>query len=146
MDSKFNNKLYKLWVNARYFHKGEFCKDWDLYINFENWAYLNGYENGARLKRIDKTKLYQPDNCHFLLGKTEYNTPLYREWVKMKYRSNYEVCSEWTQFPNFEVWALKNGYKPGYKVAIVNAYKYNVFTGESTYIWHPITTKFIVKK
>lgn len=142
MVNKFQTRLYKLWLNCRHTHKGEFCEAWKRYDTFENWAYDNGFQEGARLKRIDKTKPYGPDNCQFLLGRTEYNTPLFRVWAKMMYRSKYPVCSEWTQFPNFEVWALENGYKDGMKLVIVRANTYNTFTGECTYEWNPITTRF----
>lgn len=148
MYEKFTSKLYKLWINKRFQNKGAFVPEWDDYDNFENWAYANGYEEGARLKRLDKTKPFGPTNCQFLLGKTEYNTPLYRIWVKMCYRSKYEVCAEWKQFPNFEAWALANGYNPDEQMDlyITRAYKYDSFTGVFEYMWHPICVKFERKR
>ena len=142
MYEKFTSKLYKIWLNKRYNYKNQFEPEWDNYDNFENWAYANGYEENARLKRIDPTKPFGPDNCQLLLGKTEYNTPLYRIWTKIKYKSKYELCEEWSHFPNFEVWALSNGYSEDKDLFIVQPLDYNTFTGEAKYMWHPNCCKF----
>lgn len=142
MYDKFTNKLYKIWLNKRHNYKDQFVTEWDDYDVFENWAYDNGYEQGARLKRINPKLPFGPDNCQFLIGKTEYNTPLYRIWVKMKYKSKYDICGEWSNFPNFEVWALSNGYEDGKDLFITQPKTHNTFTGEYHYEWNPQCCNF----
>lgn len=150
MEDKYkNNKLYRIWLNTRYNNKNEFVDEWNTFVNFENWAITQGYEEGARLKRLDKTKPYGPNNCQFLIGKTEYNTHLYRIWVKIKYKSKYPICSEWSQFPNFEAWALSHGYEENtpdkLDLFIERANTYDPYTGTFTYEWNPMCCKFGVK-
>lgn len=146
MDKKYETTLYRLWLNTRYRNKGEFCETWNRFSNFEAWANANGFQEGARLKRLNKTKPYSPTNCQFLIGKTEYNTELYRIWSKMMYHSKYNVCHEWRQFPNFEAWALSNGYEPGTKLFIERANKYDPYTGVYSYEWNPMCCKFRTKE
>ena len=74
-------KLYRLWTSLKercystnapsykyYGAKGvTMWSEWkDNVVAFSNWAESNGYTSEAILKRIDKSKGYQPDNCKFL--------------------------------------------------------------------------------
>jgi hypothetical protein len=74
-----NTPLYGVWQHLRaicrenntnepgykyYGAKGiRFCQEWELYSEFYRWASINGYKPGMHIRRKDKTKNYEPDNC-----------------------------------------------------------------------------------
>lgn len=43
------------------------CDEWkENYLNFKNWALLNGYKDGLTIDRIDPKGNYEPNNCQWL--------------------------------------------------------------------------------
>lgn len=71
-------KLYGVWKamkqrcsnpnNKDYYDYGgrgiTVCESWKKdYLEFHNWAYDNGYEEGLTLDRIDVNDGYKPSNC-----------------------------------------------------------------------------------
>lgn len=57
-----NNKGFK-----NYGGRGiKICKSWNKFINFREWALLNGYEEGFDLDRKDNSKGYNEENCRFV--------------------------------------------------------------------------------
>ena len=78
---KSSTKLYKKWEdlksrclnkNNRNFHnyggRGiTVCIEWlKDYMNFYNWAVLNGYTEGLQIDRINNDGNYEPNNCRFI--------------------------------------------------------------------------------
>lgn len=61
-------KLYKMWLGIKHraYQYPGFCEDWNEYETFKKWALDNGYEDGKRFRRIDKSKGFNPDNCEFI--------------------------------------------------------------------------------
>lgn len=47
--------------------------DWELFDNFEKWAFENGYNNSLTIDRIDTNGNYCPNNCRFVDMKTQNN-------------------------------------------------------------------------
>lgn len=47
------------------------CDEWHDKKAFVNWAFQNGYSKEMRLKRIDTTKGYSPENCKFVTCNTK---------------------------------------------------------------------------
>ena len=42
-----------------------FCREWNDFLPFYNWAIKNGYKKGLTLDRIDNDGNYESDNCRF---------------------------------------------------------------------------------
>lgn len=42
------------------------CADWRQYVNFRDWAFNNGWEDGLTIDRFDSDDDYRPDNCRWL--------------------------------------------------------------------------------
>ena len=87
---KTNTRLYGVWKNMRercsnpnnknyknYGGRGvNVCKEWDNFLDFYNWAILNGYNKDAKrgectLDRIDVNGNYEPKNCRFVSMKIQ---------------------------------------------------------------------------
>lgn len=106
------------------------CEEWEEYLNFSIWAKANGYNDTLMLKRHDRTKSYEPQNCYWGdkpdRRKThgEHDTRLFNIWRGMKQRClnpksvkykdyggrGIKVCDEWLEYLNFSTWAKSNGY------------------------------------
>ena len=69
IDEKPHGKpIYFVWKHTIYRCKKSnhltMCQEWaNSFHTFYNWAINNGYQSGLRIKRIDRTKGYSPDNC-----------------------------------------------------------------------------------
>lgn len=62
MRTRCNNPNSKEWAN--YGGRGiKICRDWNVFINFFEWAMFNGYEENLTLERKDVNKGYCPENC-----------------------------------------------------------------------------------
>lgn len=54
--------LYNKWCVSNF--RGMLCDEWkDNFQAFYDWAMANGYKEGLYLLRIDRSKVFSPDNC-----------------------------------------------------------------------------------
>jgi hypothetical protein len=104
-----------------------FHEDWNDFDVFSDWALANGYAKGKTIEMNDKDASFSPENC-FFSSKFQHHgmsqSRLYKEWRSMLLRCNtpshksykdyggrgISVCPQWHEFPNFQEWALANGY------------------------------------
>jgi hypothetical protein len=64
-----NHKQYKDWGGRGI----SYCKEWELFLNFYNWAMSNGYEEGLQIDRINNDGNYEPNNCRWVTSKVNMN-------------------------------------------------------------------------
>lgn len=104
-----------------------FYDDWNDFDVFSDWALDNDYAKGKTIELIDKNASFSPENCFFSSRFQHHGmsqSRLYKEWRGMLLRcttpshKSYKdyggrgisVCTQWHEFPNFQEWALANGY------------------------------------
>ncbi len=75
-----NRRIFECWENmkqrcdrpnrkdSKYYHeKGiTYCKEWEIYENFQEWALNNGYKDNLTLDRKDGSLPYCPENCRWI--------------------------------------------------------------------------------
>lgn len=49
------------------------CSEWQVYKNFEEWAFQNGYNDTLSIDRIDIAKDYSPANCRWVTSEIQNN-------------------------------------------------------------------------
>jgi hypothetical protein len=109
---KSHTRLYQIWENIkqrclnknfkRYDNYGgrgiEICEEWLKFINFNNWAINNGYEETLTIDRIDNMDNYCPSNCRWITNfEQQSNT---RRTVKLTYMGETHHISEWARIIN----------------------------------------------
>lgn len=100
-----NNQLYHRWLEIKkrcsnpnvinyvyYGGKGiSVCSEWLDYINFKNWALLNGYEQRLTIDRIDNSGNYEPDNCRWIT-RAENASRARRQTLFREHREVQDAC------------------------------------------------------
>lgn len=61
-----------------------YCKEWESFKPFMEWAHRNGYQEGLTLDRIDNDGNYCPDNCRWL-SRTDH---AHKTWEDIKKARN----------------------------------------------------------
>lgn len=86
-----NNSSYK-----RYGARGIYvCAEWKDPDVFAEWAYLNGYQDGYSIERIDNDGPYAPYNCRFATKKEQANNR--RTNVVVEYCGTRKTIAEWSE-------------------------------------------------
>ena len=109
---KDNKQLFNLWQTmkqrcynpkrssyGRYGGRGiTVCDEWLKAENFIRWALNSGYQKGLQLDRIDNSKSYSPDNCHWITAKQ--NSQNTRRNIILTVKGVSNCVSEWARIFN----------------------------------------------
>ena len=105
----YGTNLYHVWNgmmgrcsnpnNKDYKHYGErgitVCDDWKKPEKFFEWAFLNGYQVGLTLDRIDTNKGYYPDNCRWISNAEQQRNK--RNNRIIEYNGEKHCVAEWAE-------------------------------------------------
>ena len=83
-----------------------YCKEWDTFEAFYNWALSHGYRDDLTLDRIDNDKGYSPDNCRWATrGEQNNNT---RQNHSITYRGETHTMRQWADILGINYKTLKS--------------------------------------
>lgn len=105
-----NKRLHSIWANMKsrcnnknsksysvYGGKGiKVCKDWEKFLDFQNWAIANGYSDELTIERLDVNKNYCPENCCWIpkSEQAKNRTCTYKIMHNGKEKNLTELCKE----------------------------------------------------
>ena len=121
-------RLYKIWVDMKrrcnnpnrlsasnYHNKGiSYCKEWETYLPFKEWALNNGYTDELTLERKDVSQNYCPENCTWIpLSEQSKNTTRNKY---LTYNNETLILSDWAKKLNMSSKTLLYRLKRGWSV------------------------------
>ena len=103
-----NTKLYFVWNSMRqrcrnyktieYKNYGEkgvtYCKEWEKFEPFYDWALKNGYKEGLSIDRIDVNGNYEPSNCRWVTMKVQQNNRSNNRLIE--WNGKQQTVSQWS--------------------------------------------------
>ena len=97
--NNMKSRCYKPYANEykEYGQRGiKICSEWiekNGFVNFYNWAMVNGYSDDLTIDRIDNDKGYSPENCRWITRKAQLNNK--RNNRIIEYNGESHNVSEW---------------------------------------------------
>ena len=88
-----------------------FCKEWNDFIPFMQWALSSGYKDGLTIDRIDVNGNYEPSNCRWVNIKTQCNNRRSTRFITFNGKT--QSMSEWARELNISREAIFNRLKRG---------------------------------
>jgi hypothetical protein len=116
---KSRTRIYRIWQgiktrcenldNKRYKDYGgrgiTYCKDWEYFEKFQDWAIHNGYTKDLTIDRIDVDGNYEPNNCRWVTNKVQQNNKRYHHLLSYDGKiQNLAQWSEETGLPYNVIW------------------------------------------
>ena len=89
------------WLNSE-MYDGRSTKGW---IAFKNWALSNGYADNLTIDRIDNSKGYCPENCHWVTMRTQQNNR--RSNRLITYKGKTQSLANWCRELNLNYGTIK---------------------------------------
>ena len=104
-----HTRLYNIWRSmrqrcnnpkasnyGRYGGRGiTVCQEWNSFIAFSDWAYMNGYCENLTLDRIDNMGNYEPTNCQWVSYVVQNRNR--RDNVRLTYNGDTHTIAEWAE-------------------------------------------------
>lgn len=97
-------RLYRIWQNIHgrcnndssdnYGNRGiTYCKEWENFIPFRDWALANGYDDTLTIDRIDVNGNYEPANCRWVSRKIQSRNT--RRNIFLTYNGETHCLKDW---------------------------------------------------
>jgi hypothetical protein len=94
MKQRCLNKNFKKYCD--YGGRGiDICDEWLKFINFNDWAINNGYEETLTIDRKDNLGNYTPENCRWITNFEQHSNT--RKTVRLTYNGETHHVSEWSR-------------------------------------------------
>ena len=92
---------------ANYYARGiTYCKEWNTFEGFRDWAFSHGYRDDLTLDRIDVNGDQTPDNCRWITRKEQNNNT--RATHVITYRGETLTVAQWAEKLNINKNTLYN--------------------------------------
>ena len=139
-----NTLLYKCWNSMKnrcnnpkmenysiYGGRGiSYCKEWEHFEPFMDWALKNGYKEELSIDRIDVNGNYEPNNCRWVTLKQQARNR--RGTYFITYNGETHCLTEWAEILGFKRVTLQKRIKD-YRWSIKKAFTTPIKNGEFTY-------------
>lgn len=133
-------RLYSIWRDMKnrcnglkkkdkenYFDRGiTYCKEWDTFEPFKDWALSHGYRDDLTIDRIDNDKGYSPDNCRWVTRAVQNNNTRQNHFIT--YKGETHTLKEWSEILGIKYNTLKSRLET-YKWSIEDAFNTGVLRG-----------------
>jgi len=113
MKSRCYNKTCKIY----HYYGGRgiiICEEWHDFVNFYNWAMLNGYSDDLTIERNDVNGNYEPNNCSWITQKIQMRNR--RCSVFLKYNDENKTVAEWSEITGISQKTIAERIKRGWSV------------------------------
>ena len=136
----FGTRIYNIWAGFRrrcydkkvdaykwYGAKGiTYCKEWDKFENFYEWAKNNGYNDDLTIDRIDVNGNYCPENCRWIPIEEQARNKTSNTVVE--YNGEKRCLSEWAEEYNINYETLLTRIRRGFPFEeVLNHEKYKQY-------------------
>ena len=122
-ESKRNNRthLWRSWYSMKSRCKHDpnyaqitYCKEWEKFEAFRDWAHTNEYQEGLSLNRINNDIGYKPSNCQWIqIDEQNAN----RRFNMMITYNNETLCvAQWEKKMNLPIHFLRQRIKRGWSI------------------------------
>lgn len=131
----FGTRIYNIWAGMKrrcydprveqyknYGGRGiSYCKEWEDFKGFCEWAMANGYKEGLTIDRINVNGDYEPNNCRWISqSKQSRNT---RRNKILKYKGQEHCAIEWAEILGLNYNTLLTHLRKGMSVKDALEYK-----------------------
>lgn len=110
-----------------YFDRGiTYCKEWETFEMFRDWALSHGYQDDLTLDRIDNDKGYSPDNCRWVTRAVQNNNT--RQNHLITYRGETHTMRQWADILGIKPSTLRSRLLT-YKWSVEEAFNTRILRG-----------------
>lgn len=106
-----------------------YCKEWQNFEPFMNWALANGYQEGLSIDRIDVNGNYEPSNCRWITMKEQCRNK--RDNHYLTYNGETHCIAEWAEITGLKAVTIKRRimtYKWSVEKTLTTKPKWNKYT------------------
>lgn len=142
----FGTRIYRIWsgikrrcydpkVSAYKWYGGKginYCKEWESFSNFYEWAKNNGYKDNLTIDRIDVNGNYCPENCRWIDDTEQARNRSNNKIIE--YNGEKHCLSEWSEIYNINYETLLTRIRRGFPFEeVLNHEKYKQYNKRKKY-------------